>query len=207
MYRSILATTGILLVAAAPSWGQTARSGGSGAANAQMLQQIQQLGSERTVLQSENAHLKEELEKMRKERDALKTGQQTLGARERASTAAATRTAQERDTAQSELTEQKTRMQELVAKFRETAQTLRDVETDRTAKTEALTTRDRDLKSCVDHNLALYKINGEVLDRLEHQGLLSNLARSEPFTKIKRTQLENLVDDYKQKADDQRVIQ
>jgi Skp family chaperone for outer membrane proteins len=176
---------------------QTARGGG-GSANAQVLQQLQQLGSERTALQTENTRLKSEL-------DALQAGQKNLGARERASTAAAARTVQERDTAQSELTQQKERMQELIAKFRETAQALRDVETDRTAKTGALATRDRELNSCVDHNLALYGLSGEVLDRLEHQGLWAQLARSEPFTRIKRTQLENLVDDYKQKARDHRV--
>jgi len=54
-------------------------------------------------------------------------------------------------------------------------------------------------------SIGLYKLNTEVLDRLEHQGLWSHLARSEPFTQLKRTQLENLVDDYKQRATDQLV--
>ena len=31
------------------------------------------------------------------------------------------------------------------------------------------------------------------------------MARAEPFTQIKRTQLENLVDDYKQRAEDERT--
>jgi len=183
---------------------QTARSGGGGG-NAQLIQQLQQLGTERTQLQAENERMKKELDELRKERDALKSGQKALTAREQAATAVVARGAQERESAANELAQQKTRMQELIGKFRETAQTLKEVETDRAAKTQQLATRDTELKTCVDRNLALYQLNGEVLNRLEHQGLWSHLARSEPFTQIKRTQLENLVDGYRQKAEDQRV--
>src|ERR1700738_3736915 len=62
---------------------QTARSGGG--ASAQLLQQMQQLASERTALQAENAKLKKDLEAMRKERDTLKGGQQALDRRAKAS--------------------------------------------------------------------------------------------------------------------------
>ena len=48
---------------------QTARSGGG--ANAQLLQQMQQLASDRTSLQAENAKLKKDLEDLRKERGPL----------------------------------------------------------------------------------------------------------------------------------------
>src|SRR5882724_10230989 len=192
----------ILLLAGVQGFAQTPRSGGTAAPSAQLAQQLQQLGSERTALQTDNARLKKELDAMRAERDKLKTAQQGISSREQAFAAAAARGAQERSTAQSELEQQKSRMAELVAKFRETAQTLKDVETDRTAKAQQLATRDREFKACVDNNLALYKLNGEVLDRFEHDGLLSHLARREPFTQIKRTQLENLVDEYKQQANE-----
>jgi hypothetical protein len=96
-------------------------------------------------------------------------------------------------------------MQQLVAKFRETAQSLRDVESDRTTTKQTLATRDQQLKVCVDRNLALFKLNGEVLTRLENQGVWGRMARAEPFTKIKRVEMENLVDEYKSRAEDQRV--
>ena len=96
-------------------------------------------------------------------------------------------------------------MQELIAKFRETAQTLRDVEADRTTVKQTLATRDQDIKVCLDHNSALYGLNQEILTRLDNQSLWSRAAAAEPFTKIKRVQLENLVDDYKARADDHRL--
>src|ERR1700730_16661098 len=58
---------------------QTSRP--SSGANAQLMQQMQQLASERTSLQAENAKLKKELDDLRKDRDALKNSQQTLDRR------------------------------------------------------------------------------------------------------------------------------
>lgn len=206
-HRNLLAATLLLaslLGAATSASAQTSRGGGS-TSNAQVIQQLQQLGSERTQLQAENARLKRELEDLKKERDALKAGQQSSSARERAATAAATRGTQQREGLESELARQKERMQELVAKFRETGQALREVETDRGAKAQSLTLREQELKACTERNGALYDLNREVLDRLEHQGVWSSLAAKEPFTRLKRTQLENLADGYRDRAEDNRV--
>jgi chromosome segregation ATPase len=182
---------------------QTARSGGGG--SAQLLLELQQLAAERTSLQAQNAQLKKDLEQARQERDALKKAQQGVAARIRTSEAAVARTAAERAASEQELQRVKDRTQELIAKFRETVQTLRQVESEGATAKQNLATREQQLKVCVDHNAELYKLNGEVLDRLEHRSAWSSLARAEPFTRLKRVQLENLVDDYKAKADDQHL--
>src|ERR1700730_2180836 len=70
---------GVLTLLSVSAQAQTARSGGG--ASAQLLQQMQQLASERTGLQAENAKLKQDLEDMRKERDALKAAQQAVDRR------------------------------------------------------------------------------------------------------------------------------
>jgi chromosome segregation ATPase len=187
-----------------PAAAQTARSGGS--ANAQLMQQMQQLASERTALQAENAKMKKELADLTKERDTLKAGRAALDQRTRASEAAMiARSAQDKASADAENARLKDRMQELVAKFRETAQTLKDVETERATFKQSLTARDAELGQCKAKNDALYKLNEEILARMDGQGAFSRLASLEPFTKIKRVQLQNLVDDYKYRAEDQRV--
>jgi chromosome segregation ATPase len=184
---------------------QTARTGGT--ANAQLLQQLQQLASERTTLQAENARMKKELEDIRKDRDALKKAQQVVGTRVKEDSAALARATSEKNASQEELQRYKEKMEELIAKFRETAQELRQVEIEGNTAKQTLATRDRDLKVCLEHNQALYKLDDEVLNRLEHQSVWSRVATVEPFTRIKRVQLENLVDDYKARADDQRLKQ
>lgn len=183
------------------AYAQTARTGGA-AANAQQLQQLQQLASERTALQAENAKLKAELEKLRKDQDTAKQSQAAVEQRSRSSAAALTRSNAETERLQADLAREKERLQELVGRFRETATTLRDVETDRTATKQSLVQREQELKVCVERNQALYKLNGEVLTKFEDQGFWSALASREPFTQLKRVQLENLIDGYRASAQD-----
>jgi len=56
--------------------------------------------------------------------------------------------------------------------------------------------------TCRDHNAQLLRINEEVLVRLENTGFWTKLAADEPFTKLKRTELENIAMDYRQSARD-----
>ncbi len=206
MTRTRLAGAAALLsisLAGVPGIAQVARSGSN--ANAQLLEQMQQLASERTALQAEAARNKKELEGLRKERDALKSAQQSVDMRARSASAALAQAVAQRDTAEQELKQAKEKMELLISKFRETIQQLRDIETDRATTQQTLATRDRELKVCLDRNGAFYELDDEVLTRLEKQTLFSRLAASEPFTRIKRVQLENLVDDYRARGDDLRL--
>src|SRR5215468_10807732 len=167
---------------------QTARTGGG--ASTQLMQQMQQLASERTALQAENDKLKKQLLDMTKDRDALKSGQPSLERRAKdASTAAAQSNSQRAATEQS-LAQTNAKMQELIGKFRETIVQLRSAETERATAKQMLATRERELAACADHNHALYQINDEILTHMEKKG-----GFSDPFTRIKRTQLENYVDE------------
>jgi chromosome segregation ATPase len=204
--RSVaLAVATILLVGAQPASAQTARSGGAGG-NAQLVQQLQQLASERTTLQAEQARMKKEIEDLRKERDSLKASQAAAGKRNSsASEAAVTRVTRERDALEAELTKTRANTQELIAKFRETAQALREVETDRATAKQALAARMTDLDSCVKSNDALYKLNDEVLTHFGDQGFWSRVGQVEPFTRLKRVELENIVESYRYRAEDQKL--
>jgi chromosome segregation ATPase len=193
----------MLTLLTGPAYAQTVRQGGG--ASAQLLQQVQQLASERTSLQAENAKLKKDLEDMRKDRDAVKNTQQALDRRAKSSEVSLKQSVTQRESSEKELAQTKEKMQQLVGKFRETLQTLREVEAANTTSKQTLAARDESLKVCIDRNLALYKLNQEVLTRMENQSMWSRVAQAEPFTKIKRVQLENLVDEYKARADDQRI--
>jgi chromosome segregation ATPase len=197
---------GMLLLSTTLASAQTARSGGTG--NAQLMQQMQQLASDRTSLQAENAKLKKELDDLRKDRDALKTAQQALTRRATSSELALKqqRAAQAQQiSADRELTQTKSKMDQLIAKFRETLETMRTLEAEQNSTKQTLATREQALKVCAERNVALYQVNEEVLTRLEHQSAWARTAQGEPFIRIKRNQLENLVDDYKQRADSQKV--
>jgi chromosome segregation ATPase len=192
-------TTLVGSLVAFPASAQTAREGGS--ANAQLMQQIQQLGSERTALQAENTRMKKEIADLMKERDSLRASRATLERSVQSNASLAARSDQGREDAEREVERQKERMQELVAKFRETAQTLRDVETEKATFQQSLVARDAEIATCRQRNEAFYKLNGEILARLENDGVFARVARTEPFTKLKRVELENLVDEYRYQAE------
>jgi len=203
MRASTFLIAGLLAAAATPTLAQTARkdSGGS----AQLMQQMQQLAAERTQLQAENARMKKELDDLRKERDGLRAGKESNDKRVKNSEVALSRASLEHEQTTKELEQLKGRTQELVAKFRETITQMRGVETDLTATKQQLATRDTELKSCVNNNVTLYKLNDEILTKMESQGFWSSMARAEPFTKLKRVELENLADEYRGKAEDAKV--
>jgi chromosome segregation ATPase len=192
-----------LLLGAATATAQTAREGAG--ANAQLIGQLQQLASERTQLQADNARLKRDLDDTKKRLKALEGEKEQLSRNAQSAQLAVSRSSDRADSLEQSLARQKTRMDELIAKFRETATTLRDAENDRAGVKEQLAARERELETCAERNVALYSINGEILDRLENQGFWSSLGKAEPFTKLKRVEIENLVDDYRGRAEDQRV--
>lgn len=199
MARVNIAALGAILLTlpiAAP-FAQTERSGN---ADARVMQQLQQLTSERAALQSENARLKQDLEKVRKELDQASTGRKALENRAKALEASANRDGQSSKQTGEQLERTRAQLQELIAKFRETAQTLRDTETDRAQVKNQLATREREFKTCVDRNAAFYNLNTEVLDKMGNRGFWSALSEREPFTRLKRVELENLVEDYKYRA-------
>jgi chromosome segregation ATPase len=166
------------------------------------MQQMQQLASERTTLQAENDKLKKQLADLTKDRDTLKAGQQALDRRARDAAVALEHSRAQHETTDQELTQTKAKMQELIAKFRETLTKMREIETENTATRQTLATREHELSACVDRNVGLYKLNDEILTRLDKKssGLASCMASTEPFTKIKRVRNENLVDDYRARA-------
>lgn len=189
------------LLIARPAASQAVRQSSG---NAQATQQLQQLAAERTRLMADNARLQSELDAARKERDALKKAQGGADSRVRASDAAAARAGAQSQSLQAELDREKARMAELIGKFRETAGTLRDVETERTTAKTSLAQRDEELRQCVARNVALYDLNGEILAKLESRGTFTPASALEPFTRLKRVELENLIDGYQTRAAEQR---
>lgn len=192
----------LLALPVAAAFAQTERSGN---ADARVMQQLQQITSERAALQAENAKLKQDLEKVRKELEQASTGRKALENRAKALEATATRGEQSGKQADEQLERARAQLQELIAKFRETTQTLRDVETEGAQVKSQLAAREREFKTCVDRNAGLYNLNTEVLDKMANRGFWSSVTEREPFTKLKHVELENLIEDYKYRADELRL--
>jgi chromosome segregation ATPase len=193
----------LVLAAAGRGVAQVERSGGG--ANAQLAAQFQQAVAERTQLQAENDKLKKDLDEAKKQLQAATT-QLTAAKAGAGTTQAQLAAAQASSQSNAQALEQsRARLQELVDRYRDTATTLREVETERSHLQQQLAQSKTDFDVCAERNYQLFQVDGEVLDRYEHQGAFSYLARAEPFTRLERTRIENLVDEYRARAEELRV--
>jgi chromosome segregation ATPase len=202
-FRTMILTAASLLALGGSALAQTERSGG-GELQKFMLQ-YQQVSAERTALQAQVAQMKKDLDSAKADLAAMKKERDALKAHGDSSAAAVTQANAARQATEQNLEQYKQRMNELVARFRETAQNLKDVETDRTKARQELGERNAAFDVCASKNLELYEITGEVLNRYERVGLFTKASAVEPFTQITRTRIENLVDDYRGRAKELRV--
>ena len=201
----VLAAIGSALISAvAPA--QVQRSGGGGgAANAQLMMQYQQADAERTQLKSENTKLKKDLDDLKKQFDAAskQVVASKAGVSRDAAQLAAAHAANDRSA--KDLADSKGKMQELVGKFRETITQMRGIEAERSQLQQQLAQSKTAFDQCAERNYSLYQVDNEVLDRYAREGAFSHMASAEPFTRIKRTQIDNLVLEYKERAEELRM--
>jgi len=177
---------------------QTQRSGNDAT---RVMQQLQQVTAEKTRLQAENDAMKKQLEELKAKLAKSGADQSVVQQQKRELEASNARQKESTDA----LEQQRTRMQELIGKFRETATQLQTVEADREQLKVSMTSRERDYKTCVDRNAGLYFLNDEILHRLEDRSWWDKTSEREPFTRIARTRLENLVDEYRDRVEELRV--
>lgn len=161
---------------------------------ANLQQQIRSIGAERDALNAAKAGLeKEKAALARKLEQAEKRLSATQTSLERF---------RESDAALRErLIEDRARTQELVDKFRETAQNLREVELERSELTALSARQNAELHQCVQNNISLYQANLELLDQYESKGVWASLMQREPALGLKRVEIENRIEEYRNRLD------
>ena len=108
----------------------------------------------------------------------------------------------ERDKA---LAEARTRGDDLVQKERQTLATL--AERDRGIKVyqEDLARQNREILACEAKNAKLYELNLEIMQRYRNVTSADVALRSEPFTGLRNVEVFNIVQEYRDKLDAQRI--
>jgi chromosome segregation ATPase len=194
------------LLAASTLHAQAPRSGGGGEAQ-KFMQQYQQISDEKAALQAQLEQSKKDLQSAQTELATVKKERDALKSRAGGSQAELAQLTAGKESAEKSLEQYKQKMTELVGRFREAAVNLRDVEADRTRLQNDLKDRTTALDKCSVDNLSLFEINKEILDRYEHVGLFTRVSSNEPFTRITRTRIDNLVEEYRERALQYRAAQ
>jgi chromosome segregation ATPase len=65
--------------------------------------------------------------------------------------------------------------------------------------------RDREIGACEAKNLRLYEYSVDLLGRYEGKGILEVIRQKEPLTGLKAVEIENLLEEYRDKLDDQKI--
>ena len=91
------------------------------------------------------------------------------------------------------------KMQKLVDKYKELVAALGYVEDERAQLRKTVAGKDVEIGTCVGKNQKLYTLNLEVLDLYENKGVWDALLQKEPVTQLKRVEVENIVESYKER--------
>ncbi len=194
--RTFVAALMLALSAALPAAAQQAASDASAQALARAQSLLRQLAQQKTAMEAELATLRAEHAKSMKSAAAIKA---ELAAR----TADLESAARETSGVKAKLSRREQQIErvtgqlrEVVAKYKEKAATLRETEAARADLQTRLAATLQELTDAEKKNLALVRINRDILAEFEREGPWDGLLRKEPFSGLKRVEIENLVQDY-----------
>jgi chromosome segregation ATPase len=189
--RGLLAVAALATLVAAHASAQEARR--SGDASARLQQAVMQLQNEKAQLAAENQRLKADVERLQAEADRLDKERGSLERRASAAETKASRLEAGGGAAGERLRSTEARLNEVVGKYRELAETLRQVEQERATLRQQAARDAAALASCSTNNVELAGIADEALTRYVKKGCFGALAQAEPFTGIQRARIENAV--------------
>ena len=95
----------------------------------------------------------------------------------------------------------KAKLAETVAIVRERNEMIYKLTGERDDLTAGLQETTSTLKRCVKHNARLSQLSEEVVTAYENKGIGTSLIQSEPFTQIKKVELEKLIQQYRDRID------
>lgn len=175
--------------------------------------QLQQVQGQVSALEQEKAALGKERDQVRKEVQAVRG---KLRKSERDLAEEKTRgeqLAKELEGTKQDLSATKTRLADTEGKLADTAkalfqtqQTLARTEVDKRALEILKVRQEKDIAACEGKNLRLYQTGRELMTRFEQKACGEIMAQKEPFTGLKRVEVENLLEEYRDKLDEQKLI-
>lgn len=108
--------------------------------------------------------------------------------------------------AKQRLTELESKVAELTGSLDETRRTLAGTEAAKKNLEGIKTRNEREIALCEDKNKSLYQVGRDLMVRYEKKSCEDALAQREPFTGLKRVEVENLMEEYRDKLDEQKTV-
>ncbi len=176
-------------------------------------QQMQQVEQEKAALQQQVSGFEQEKSALSGEKDALAKKVQSAESRTAAEGRKRRSLEKELEAARKEnqaLQEQKAevekRLSELTAQQVDGARQLTVVQGEKKQTEANLVMREKQIASCEDKNLKLYQYGRDLIKQCRDHSATDVILRLEPVTGIKRVEIENVLEEYRDKLDAQKLI-
>ncbi|OYZ55848.1 MAG: hypothetical protein B7X81_13155 [Hydrogenophilales bacterium 17-61-76] len=88
----------------------------------------------------------------------------------------------------------------------ETTQALKQATADKNNLEAVKGHNEREIGVCESKNMALYGLGRSLMERFEHKTCGEILVQGEPFSGLNKVEVENLLEEYRDKLDDQKLI-
>lgn len=95
------------------------------------------------------------------------------------------------------------KLQELTLLHSETSQTLQMTQTEKDQERKRL---DGEVQICEKKNTALYGLSIDLIEKYRSKGVVASILQAEPFTQLERVRVDNLLQDYKEKAEGAKMV-
>lgn len=176
-------------------------------------QQVQQLSQEKAALEAKLAGFEQEKAALAQEKEQLAGKIQDAETRAAGEGRKRTQLQRTLDAASKEkqsLLEQKNdlekRLADMTARQATTARELAATQTQKQQADATAESRGRQIASCDDKNMKLYQHGRDLIEQCRDRSKTDTLLRLEPFTGIKRVEIENLLESYRDKLDAQKLL-
>lgn len=194
-------------------WSEDKRASREREALQRARQQVQQLGQEKAALAEKLAGFEQEKAALALEKDKLASKIQDAETRASGEGRKRTQLQATLDAVSREkqaLLEQKNdlekRLADMTAKQTNTARELAATQTQKQQADATAESRGGQIANCEDKNMKLYQHGRELIEQCRDRSKTDALLRLEPFTGIKRVEIENLLESYRDKLDAQKLL-
>lgn len=167
--------------------------------------QMQQISGEKATLEQDNAAITKARDALKKKADELASSVARTQRRQAALEKEAEALKQDKGKLTEDIAQLKKDLSESQLALRDTRQHLQQETTLKQRLEQDLSSRDKALNVCEIKNQKLYQYHVELINKAQNRGSLGVLLEAEPVLGFKRVEIENLLEDYRDKIDKQKI--
>lgn len=167
--------------------------------------QLNEINRQKSVLEQEKAALSEEVETLKKGADRLTSSLSKGKAHHIALEKELDAVRKEKEALSEKLQETVKNLQDMTRSHAEVTQALQNVQAEKEQEKrqfEAAVSRlSGQVQVCETKNIKLYQLNVEMMNKYRARSVMGAVLENEPFTQLKSVEAENLLEEYRDKAD------